>query len=147
MKNIKNALVFAAILVVFSCNKSESVDISLSTENYLTQNSIGFWHNEVLKVFHPEGRQIVKNSVIDYKKLRQEVMVVLNQKDPSQFNLEEMVLSAKESDLRIAEMQLSLDKPIEFVSQSFKVVEYLKVKGHISGKCNYPAAFSGKKRN
>ena len=39
-----------------------------------------------------------------------------------------------ESDLRIAEMGLPLDKPADFAKQSFRVVDYLKDKGNISQK-------------
>jgi hypothetical protein len=132
MKSIINILVLVSLFVTYSCNKSESVIANQLQNNFLEKNSIGYWHNEVLAAYYPEGRDIIKKASVDFKSIRHEVIRILNQKEPTRFDIKEMELSALESDQRITEMGLSLNKPNEFGKQSFKVVTYLKSNGRIS---------------
>jgi hypothetical protein len=132
MKNIIKILVLVSLFVTYSCNKSESVTAIQVQNNFLEKNSIGYWHNEVLATYYPEGRDIIKKASVDFKSIRHEVIRILNQKEPTRFDIKEMELSALESDQRIAEMGLSLNLPNEFANQSFKVVGYLKSHGRIS---------------
>jgi hypothetical protein len=98
----------------------------------LEKNSIGYWHNEVLATYYPEGRDIIKKASVDFKSIRHEVIRILNQKESTRFDIKQMELSALESDQRIVEMGLSLNVPNEFANQSFKVAGYLKSHGRIS---------------
>ena len=69
----------------------------------MKENSIGYWHNEVVGTYYPEGRKIEQNSVVDHKAIRHDVISILNQKDPSRFVVKEMEALGAESDLRIAD--------------------------------------------